>query len=413
MAKVLLGTAMGLALGLLAGWFLFGGGEAPAREVVRTVYLPAEPEPGFDAPSPEETSPEGAGTAPVRLGVDDLRTASAEELGRLAAQGSLELDGAAVTVLIERLDAAREARDWNQFRALLSLLGRAGTPEAEAKLVAVMGDPGLGFQQSHLGPLFYEWLKDSQAPGIVAAARARLEREMEDHPGMPGVRRGWLSLIAAQGDTADLDWVETFADTPGGAREVQEALAAAGGRPEVAERVERMFRERKERWFIGHLRLFATANPAAGARLLEDGLQHPRPGEERDLARTYGDTLPRADVERARAFLSGLRTPSQRMAAVYAVERMRRRGLDMGGMEDLVLAPVLTLERYRDEPNLSPLVEARYAIEHNPITWSERTAKALESAAERVPPAQAGALLEAARRVRAGIASPDSEWVTK
>jgi hypothetical protein len=376
------GVAAGLALGVILGWMLFQGPDAPPRESVRVVYVPAEEAEGA-AGEEEEREPAPPDPPPVPDRSPEARVAPGE--------------------LLRKLDAARAARDGEAFRALLHQLGESGTPEAQARLVALMGDPSLGFPGDPLGTEFLGWLAKSSVPGIAAAARTRIDREVALNPDSPAAVRGWLALVAQHGSLADLDWVAAQ-----GEREALEAFVHAGARPEVAARVEALFRVRKRAWFPGLMRRFATVNPAAGTRLLEEALAAPRSGEERDLARVYGDLVPPGDVARARSVLLGLGKP---IAAVYALDRMHARGIDISSMESLLLAPVEALERAVETPGSIDLYEARFAIERNRIVWSERAARALEAAAAVAPASERASLAAAARRVRAGLGEVEGEWI--
>jgi hypothetical protein len=338
-----------------------------------------------------------------------VREATLEELDRITDE-EFEVAPDAVAELIARLDRAREERDGKAFRALLFLLGEAGTPAAHTKLIELMADTTLAFPGAPVGPAFLRWLRDSKEPGIAAAARLRIEREIEANPGSNALARGWLALVAAQGSPADLDWILSR-EAPGGEREAIEAFASVAERPEAVMRLQELFRTRTRPWFTGNLRLLGEHNPEAAMELLEEGFRSPRRGEERDLARVYGDVVRPEDLARAKSLLLNLGEP---MAAVYAIDRMHRRGLDISGLESLLSAPAEALERAAMTPGATGLYEARYAIERNRIVWSERAAKALESAAATAAPRERGALLAAARRVRAGIGgSATGEWDTR
>jgi hypothetical protein len=278
----------------------------------------------------------------------------------------------------------------------------------------LMGDPNLGFHRSRLGRQFFEWLRDSNVPGIVDAARARLEKETQENPGSRAAQQGWLALVAQHGTLADLDWIESFRKGRSGERTVIEAFVAAAQRPEVAQRVADLFQNRSRRWYGSHLATLGKTNPELARDLYEAGLRKPRTNESRDLARAYGDVVDPGSLERARSFLLSL-PADERIDAVYAVERMNRRKLDVSGLETVTVAPVEALERLAREPRPSAkaLFQARYAIQHNRITWTERAAKALEEAARNAPRSHAASMHAIAQQIRAGIGSADSEWITK
>jgi hypothetical protein len=416
---LVLGLVMGIAVGLLAGWVVFDGDQAtprrePAPRPVIADALERAYEEAYDWP--EEEEPEAARSAPrtTFLTAENIRAGSVDELDEWSISEKWLVDAGAVSAVIDRLDSARDQRDWNEFRALLGLLGKADTPEAHKKLVALMGDPDLGFHRSRLGRQFFEWLQHADVPGIVDAARARLEKETSDNPGSRAAQHGWLALVAQHGGTADLDWIESFKTGRRGERTVIEAFVAAADRPEVASRVAELFRNRSRRWYGSHLASLARTNPELARDLFEAGLQKPRTNEARDLARAYGDVVDANNVERARSFLLSL-PDDERVQAVYAVERMRRRDLDVSGMEAITNAPIEALERLarQPKPSTSALFRARYAIQHNRITWTDRAAKALEEAARTAPKSQAASMRAIAQQIRASIGSADSEWVEK
>ncbi|MHC4730490.1 MAG: hypothetical protein ACYS6Z_07845 [Planctomycetota bacterium] len=416
---LVLGLVMGIGIGLIAGWVVFGGDQAPPRreppprvvigEAVERTY-----EEAFDWPEDEQPEPARTASQTSFLTAEKVRSASVDELDKFAMSEEWLVDAGAVAALMDRLDSARGRRDWNEFRALLTLLGKADTPEAQTKLVALMSDPNLGFHRSRMGRQFFDWLRDSKVPGIVDAARARLEKETRENPGSRAAQQGWLALVAQHGNAADLDWIESFKTGRSGERTVIEAFVAAAQRPEVAQRVADLFRNRSRRWYGSHLAALARSNPELARELFEAGLQKPRTNEARDLARAYGDVVDPGSLERARGFLLSL-PPDERVQAVYAVERMHRRDLDVSGLEAITVAPVEALERLarQSKPSAHALFKARYSIQHNRITWTDRAAKALEEAARNAPKAHAASMRAIASQIRASTGSADSEWVTK
>ena len=104
------------------------------------------------------------------------------------------------------------------------------------------------------------------------------------------------------------------------------------------------------------------------------------------------------------AFLAKIASPAlaiddtaERVLAVYAVNALADRGLDVAGFEPLILAPVEVLENGRAGGAEDGLLSAaRYSIEYNRVAWSERAAAALERAG----------YADEARKVRAGLQSP-------
>jgi hypothetical protein len=416
---LVLGLVMGIGIGLIAGWVVFDDGQArPLRESPPRIVNGGEVERAYeealDWPEHEEPEPVRAASETSFLSAEQVRNASSAELDKFAMSEEWLVDADAVAAVMDRLDSARDRRDWTEFRALLTLLGRADKPEAQTKLVALMADPTLGFHRSRMGRQFFEWLRDSKVPGIVDAARARLEKETRENPGSRSAQQGWLALVAQHGNAADLDWIESFRKGRSGERTVIEAFVSAAQRPDVALRVADMFRNRKGRWYGSHLSALARSNPELARELFEAGLQKPRTNEARDLARAYGDVVDPGNLERARTFLLSL-PPDERMQAVYAVERMHSRDLDISGLEAITVAPVEALENLarQPKPSAKALFKARYSIQHNRITWTERAAKALEEAARNAPRSHAASMRAIASQIRASTGSADSEWITK
>jgi hypothetical protein len=113
--------------------------------------------------------------------------------------------------------------------------------------------------------------------------------------------------------------------------------------------------------------------------------------------RAYGRCVPVERSADARAQLLAVDNTAERIAAVYAVCELADRGLDVAGLEPVLLAPVEVLERgHTGDDEDALLSRARYAIEYNRVTWSERAAAALERAG----------YTDEARKVRAGLQSP-------
>jgi len=113
--------------------------------------------------------------------------------------------------------------------------------------------------------------------------------------------------------------------------------------------------------------------------------------------------------------LTDASAPAARPAA--PVPAMRRRRIDVSGLESILDAPLETLRRTaggeeRAGPGSASAYRAMYAIEYNPALWSEEAAMALEAAGRAIAgkSAAAGNMLEGAKEVRARIRSP---WRTE
>jgi hypothetical protein len=107
-----------------------------------------------------------------------------------------------------------------------------------------------------------------------------------------------------------------------------------------------------------------------------------------DFLRSYGESVTEERLAEAKRYLLDLAEPRLRMVAVYAIERMHRNGLDISGLEPLLDAPVVELERLAREgsdADAGAAYRPMYAVEYNKICWSERAVTALEGAAQRIP----------------------------
>jgi valyl-tRNA synthetase len=151
MRNAVLGALVGFAL----GWWMFGERAGPTRagradrvpfEERSALKTPAVPEEPRD-PTPMDRS---SGEAP-------------EESVRAA---------------LQRIDAARQERDWNLFSSLIQLLAASSSPEAQQKLIELMGDPSLRFFDGNVAEDFVWGLSATELEGVAAAARARIEMEL-------------------------------------------------------------------------------------------------------------------------------------------------------------------------------------------------------------------------------------------
>jgi len=398
---MLRGLLIGLPLGLALGWLLFDGDEPPpAREAPP---MPERPRRTAHLPRLAPDMP------PRRVAAAEVRDAGVEELLRIPANA--ELADETVAALVERIDEAREQRDWTLFATVLQILGRAGTPEAHGKLVQLMGDRSLDFG-ARMDRAFLNWLDKSDAPGLVAAAKRRAGKERDKNPRATFRQAGWLALVALHGTDEDLDWLAAFRGARGGERAVLDALTAAAARPKVARRLATLFQERRTPWSGAHIARFAGRNPAVARPLLEAGLRDAPEEEQRELARVYGATATpetRADTV---AFLRGLKEPNLRMQAAFAVQEMQRNGIDVSDLEDLARYPVDHLETIASGPkwDYRGAMRAVRAIERNPLTWSQRAAEILELAAQKAPNVAKRHFQRALEKVRDAVATKNTDW---
>jgi len=378
----------GLLIGLLAGfviaWALFGDTE---RVVVRD-------SPARAAPLPPVEQYEADGDSwdpPPTEGDEPADPAKAEK----------PVD---VQELIRDADRARADNSWNDFRAALTQLGAAGTREAQEKLVELMGDPSLKMR-GRMGQRFLKWLGTSSVPGIVGAARTRIEQEALANPGQAAAYDGWLALVATHGGPAEYGWIDELAKDKKIGRAAGDAYVQAAARPEAAARVAQMFEARDQPWFPSRWRALGSANPKLMRTLVESSYKDAKEHERVALGRAYGAVVDAKSLPQARRFLSSLATEHERIGGVYAVQTMARSGLSIAGLESVTAAPVEALERMSANPkrNLREFYRALNAIRVNPVTWSARTATALDEAAKNVDARMALVLKTTAAKVRTGI----------
>jgi hypothetical protein len=396
----LVGLVAGVAGGIGAGWLLFSEERVVYRDASRreVVTVPADRPRAGDGP---EDDPD---LDPDRLDGVEVEDASTEEL----AASSAPVTASGVEALIQRIDRARADRDWNEFQTLLGLLGSAGTGRAHEKLVELMGDPTLGFR-ANMGRRFFAWLKDAQVPGIVEAARVRLDRETQGGTASSRAYEGWLALVAQHGGPGDLAWIDQLGADPKTLTVALDAWIAAGARPVAAQRVAALFAQRTRPWFASRLQTFAHANGDATRQLVEGAYASAKLGERDDLARAYGEAVDEKSLGAAKRFLGSITDPAAQIDAVFAVDRMAQRGLDTSGLESIALAPVIALENLAGNPgrNQRDLTTALNAVRMNRITWSPRAVSAIEAAAASADTRMANSLKLAAARIRNGLGEGD------
>jgi hypothetical protein len=357
----------------------------------------------------------------ARIDREWIRRADARALGRLASMARRgeeqrerpEITAEAVSEAIARIDEARSGRDWSLFVALVRFLGAAGTPEAQAKLVALVGDTTLLFHDWRIAGDFREALAEARADGVVAAVRARIEMEA-DHYDDKHRWSGWYGIVARHGSKADLEWLLAFeARKVGSEQGLAEALAAASTNPPAAESFMELWRGGRIR-DEGAALAFARNNPGAALPFFRDQFDRGA-GDPSDVACAYGSAVTEGTLAEAKAFLLALRDPERRTMAAYAVTAMQRNKLDLAGLEPILLAPVEDAERLAGatrEERERGFYRILYGIQYNRPVWSERAARALEDlAAAYGDRGRAEGLRDVAREIRAQIGSASADWV--
>jgi hypothetical protein len=364
----------GLVLGALIGWLIRGliippPAPAPPPRAGEDMS-PAPPPPAAPAPAGSEAIPGAASPAePPPPSPRDLLT---------------------------RVRAAIREGDEGAFGTALRLLGRSEGEEAERALLALVEDPSV--PSPLRGGPFLRGLARSTLPGIAAAARGRFEANLAAGEDSWVAADGWVDLVARHGDDADLVWLagrnESF-------QIVDQARRAIFSSPsEAARRAARGLVESTRADIRGQIPDYLRWDLEEGFAIAERALRYVGPDAHgssgpdlSDLFRAWGGGEPDGGIPELRAFLLGLREPMHRVAAVYAVQALAKRGSDTAAFGELLLEPTLVLERR--EP-VEGLLSARSALGYNPVAWSERAAAALDAAG----------FAKEARKLRAGLSSP-------
>jgi len=390
-----------LALGFLLGWLVFGTGAAPPT------VPPTAPEPGprtVDCAAPPDLVSE---PAPATIDpVETLRRGGLDRMWPLVNDHERTWTHAEVAALIERLDRARAAGYRNEFMAALRGLSMAKTGAAQKKLLQLMVDETL-IPPSRLGRDMLRGLGDSDLPGIAAGARMRYEMNIASGKTSWVGGDGYFELIALRGSAEDIAWLAERAESGQLRYHARKALVKSKS-PLAVQFVVRMLEEGKGDQDL--LVDFARSHPTTAApllrRVLSGDLEVPY-RETSAIFRAYGSSVPEDALDGTREFLSSFAKPLKVICAVYAVEQLTRRGLDITGFEAIVSAPIEHLERVTPESRSPVISKARYAISHNRVVWSERSARALERAAEALPESSMTRdMVKIAVKIRAGLASP-------
>jgi hypothetical protein len=258
-----------------------------------------------------------------------------------------------------------------------------------------------------VGDEFLDGLGESALPGIAAAARRRYELNVAAGTTSWIAAAGLFDLMARQGGSDEIAWLAARAESGLHRHDAREALVRSKS-PLAVETVVRLLRQGKgdQELLVDFGRHHPTSANAIFRQVLTGELTVPY-REPHAILRAYGASAPADDLDATRDLLFSLTDPVQRICAVYAVEQLRRRGLETTGFEPLVDAPVEHLERVTPGTRSSVTGKARYAISHNRIAWSERAARALDRAAGVLPQgSMTQDMQKIARKIRAGLASP-------
>jgi len=399
------------------GWLVFAERGLPRRaerQAARPVDATVESPRRTEAPTPETEAKD-------TLTGEEIRIADARTIRRIA----YELDNSnrpmadgVVETAIARIDAARSARDWKLFSALLRFLGASKSPSAQAKLIELMGDTSLKFHDWRVAEHFTWGLSTTEVDGVVRAARDRIEMETREYTDA-NRWTGWYEIVAQHGSTDDVAWLVAHARrTRDGMLYIAAALADGSANPAATQHLLALWEERSGLpGSEGAAKAFAKNNPKAALPFFRERLLEWRRGDSRKTASHYGLAVTTATLAEAKAFLLGLGPAQQRCYAVDAVTAMQRNKLDISGLEPIARAPAeyaRQLVTADDDARQIAFYDILYGIDYNPITWSEATAQALDDLANVYGNKdRADAYVELARRIRAKIGSASSAWVTK
>lgn len=414
--RFLAGVAVGVVVGFLAAYAIRGEARATARSAngaqgPGAAAAPSTAPEATKAPEPLQNPASGPrGPLVVRHSGDGVTT-----VGDLVIIPDGELLGGGSRPLSEVQRALAEARasaDWGAYLQALHELGAINTAESQALLIEVMGDESLRFAGAWTGQSFLRWLSGCDAPGLLEAARRRAEIDLADNRDSRWRGAGWLSLVAIHGGAAEIAWIESLG---GGERnaemEVDRALAEGGSNPLAAARLAARMKEPGRFLDSSYLESFARANPRAALDAAIEALPATPDRRTGELLRLIGEAATPETVERARAAILSQEAPEARLEALRAVERMRRRGLDVSGFARLADEPRLLLERSASRPlsgsDKGFVRSALDAIAGNAVTWNEATLQAVRAFTSHPDNDIAAKAREAAASIERG---PDAGW---
>jgi hypothetical protein len=412
-----LGLAASIIAGCVAGWF--------ARGAVDTASLSAtndeSPSVSTGAPgslaggpraTPKAVSTTTASEPPL---AERIAKGTTSELSRIGASDPKPAFGAAaVDALVTRLDSAVKAGDPQLFSAVVGLLGLANDPKGDAALIAVAADMAVDLPHP-MGTELASALTDSRVPGVAAAARARCERNIAAGETSWTAVAGWFDVVAATGSEADIEWLLALAKQQRQwASRAVDAITKAD-RHEGAGTILNALRNGMAN--SAALGVLAKRDPDAAGEVVAEVIRSDARRFQMDVNEVliaFADNAPERRLQDVERWIVALSNDHDRIAAVSAVESLRRRGYDTSRLSAAADAAVLYVERVAGgeavtDANRHRLNEAGYAIEYNRTTWSERAASALERAADTLD--RAGITVggpdyrEVAKQVRAGLKS--------
>jgi hypothetical protein len=405
--SLLVGLVVGGAVGAGAAWWR-SAGEREVRHTPGETRHGADVTPRLAGVRPPEQSKASVTRSPLEQALasgDFTAINAALYVPRRTPPPSEAEIGAALTLLTRAL----EKKDPQPFRAAVAVL-TAGSddPRAREALVRLMADADVPSDLLR-SPALANALGTTPDPAVAKAARARFERNLAAGETSWVAADTWLLLLARHGSPEEVAWIAERNESSQIRRKAIEALAASRNPAAVRHLRDALHAGRLD----NALSAMLESSTEEGLRLLEERWQalHADPpaiGEPgtKEVAALWSQHAPREDAPRLVREMLRSADERRRIEAVYALTVLARRGIDVAEFEPLLLAPVVALERRatprEDGQHDAVGNTAVYAIEYNPITWSERAARALENAH-----APGGSdPRKIAAKVRAGLADP-------
>jgi hypothetical protein len=387
---VVVGLVIGLAGGLAIGWVYFSGDTARSERVERREdpVATASTAPGDSTPDEGDSAPS---VSAARKPLDPHGRAYVYPQV-VDGKRNYTIDGEPVAARpIEQIDAAmaraRAEKNWPEYlRGILELI-LLDTPDAHARLVAILRDESLSLRGPWIGQRFYEGLKASQVEGIAEAARARARIEMEQKKDNQRAGLGFLALVALHGGDSDHAWIESLTGTNAGIAKADRAFAEGARNPAAAERMRRRYMD-KGVLHSGEWIMFARENPAVAFDTARDLVR--RDPTLIENYRLLGYSTTAETLEQARTLLNHLPNDDARMLAIRAVQQMSLRKLDTSGFDDIIATPRVVIEEILSERRTP--VQAAVAIDaikYCTVAQTEENLAALRALAEKGKPTSA------------------------
>lgn len=330
--------------------------------------------------TPKISSPGSSESSSVAL---TLRTGGLRELRGLLAMPGLVFGDDAVLALVERL---RE-RDSATFRVVLYLLKKSGTARAQRALVQVLGDTSVALHPADVRACVSA-LQDRGIAGVAEAAARRLEHAFTYRVGNTPDMRALMTLVALHGDLDTSSKLKALAAEKAVLSTYWQSLVNAASRPRIAEEFAAHFKGADGYERLRLRALFpklALSNPDLTVELVGREIKAVTGHALGPLVRSLATAANERNFENVRSILVECDQIEQRLEATYAIEILSRKGLEVSAFDRIRSAPVEELERLVSADANSGSTRRRFTrllhiIEHNRVTWTHRSAQALELA---------------------------------